>query len=511
MNDTILRLAHRKTLVIVLTGLASLLLSVLSLRFNGIPVPYIHDEFAYLLAGDTFAHGRLTNPSHPLGEHFETFHVFQEPTYQAKYPPGQGAFLAVGQKLGHPIVGVWISLALACGAVLWMLQGVFPPGWALLGGLIVALNPNMSHWWGSTYWGGAVAMLGGALFFGALFRLSRQRSLRLSVVMGIGILILANSRPFEGFITCLLALPYFLVTAVILPWRRGERKEVVLEVITPLAIALLLLAAWVLYYDYRLTGDMLKFYYSNWNAKSSAIELVRGYRGSIHLTMPRKYMRLWRFFVGPVLSFAALGLWVVFRRRDMLFALVVVTALSLISTRWTPGWPHYIAPVTCLIYALCLQGFAGISRLGLAGRRWGMVLAAGVAVAYFANSAYLTVEKLQFGERRRWAHIRADIESWLAARGRKHLVLVRYGEEHRRSREWVYNGARIDSRKVVWARDLGPAKNRRLLEYYPGRNVWLLLADRNPPHIAPYEPPPRSPATPGLSAGTDGTTGESPD
>ena len=116
-------LAHRRHLVIALSGILTFLgCLVVNASRGHDPIPEIHDEHAYLLAGDTFAHCRLTNPPHPVWKSLETFHQLQRPTYQAKYPPGQGLFLALGQVLtGRPIVGVWISCSLFVSALCWML------------------------------------------------------------------------------------------------------------------------------------------------------------------------------------------------------------------------------------------------------------------------------------------------------------------------------------------------------------------------------------------------------
>jgi hypothetical protein len=168
----------------------------------GIPEPIFHDERSYILGADTFASGRLTNPSPALPEFFEAPHVLVVPTYQSKYPPGQAAALALGTVIfGHPIWGVWIGCGLFAGSLCWMLQAWVPRRWALVITVMSAATLGTTTYWAQSYWGGMVAAAGAALAFGGIRRTLRSPRMWSSVIASIGVVVLATTRPFEGVLS----------------------------------------------------------------------------------------------------------------------------------------------------------------------------------------------------------------------------------------------------------------------------------------------------------------------
>src|SRR6266436_7449016 len=248
------RLSRRRGLSVVIVGATAVGLRLLLLPVLPIPDPAIHDEFSYLLAADTFAHGRLTNPPHPMWIHFETFHEIQQPTYASMYYPAQGMFLALGQVVfRHPYWGVWLSTGLMCGAICWMLQGWLAPPWALLGGLLAVIRLGTFSYWANSYWGGSVAALGGALALGALPRIKEKQRVRDAAWMGIGLALLFNSRPYEGVF---LAFPIVIALLVWLLKKDEQRvQRRLLRVILPLGIIVTVTVAAMAFYFWKTTGQ----------------------------------------------------------------------------------------------------------------------------------------------------------------------------------------------------------------------------------------------------------------
>jgi energy-converting hydrogenase Eha subunit A len=119
--------------------------------------------------------------------------------------------------------------------------------------MLAALRLGIFSYWMNKYWCASAAALRGALVLGALPRLKRPARSRDAVVMGLGLVILANSRSYEGL---LLAV---IVAVAMLLWllgaNRPRRSIALTSVMLPLALMLVLGALATAYYNYRVTGS----------------------------------------------------------------------------------------------------------------------------------------------------------------------------------------------------------------------------------------------------------------
>jgi hypothetical protein len=440
-------------------------------------------------------------------------HIIHRPSYASKYPPAQGLLLAAGQAVtGYPIVGAWLGAALASSAVCWMAFAWLPPRWAVLAGLLAALHPIMFVW-SQGYWGGAVVTCGGALVLGAIPRMEKSPRTRDGLWLGIGIAILANSRPFEGLVMTVAAAATLMAgtSGRKAPGLHKSLPQTVLPVLTVLVPVACLMA----YLNWRVTGNALRLPYQ---AHESAYAVARpflwltpspihGYRhremenfhvgwelsaqqaqGSLDGFMAgaaaKARLLAWQFLSWPLLQLALLGAPWLARHRLMRQGMLLSTLffLALLSETWLHA--HYAAPVFGLILVLALQALRYLRVWRRQGRRSGLLcVRGGMVISLVLLGPFC--DQLARERNSGWHMERARILDELQRMGGRHLILVRYQPGHSVHEEWVYNNADIDSSQVIWARSTNAEQDQGLREYCRDRRVWLLEVDERPLRLKP--------------------------
>ena len=526
-------LALRKRLSVSVVGLTAVVTRLAILPFCPVPLPFSANDFSFLLAADTFAHGRLTNATPAMWTHFETIHVTMQPTYCSMYFPLQGLLLAAGKLLfGNPWFALVCASGLMCAAICWMLQAWLPPGWALLGGFLAVIRLGLFSYWINTFSGGGlISALGGALVLGALPRLTKARTIRHrnGFLMAAGIVLLAMTRPYEGLLLCLpvsAALGYWVFRSK----NRPDTRTLLRHAALPLAIVFFA-GSWLGYYDYRAFGkpttlpytvdratyavapyyiwqsqrpdpgyrdkSMRRFYYEVELTDFKSAQTLSGFVSHALLKVSLNFL----FFAG----FALLPPLFMMRRvlldsrvRFLVLCVAVLAAGMLIQIYYLP---HYVAPFTAAFYAIGLQGMRHLRLWRSAGQPVGLaivrlsvmlcVVLAGMRV--LAQPLHLRFAQWPSGE---WiaewygpgvfGQERAKVETTLEGLSGNQLAIVRYSDNHNPSDEWVYNAADIDSSKVIWARDMNLRDNAELAAHYKNRQIWLVEPDAVPVKILPY-------------------------
>ena len=365
---------------------------------------------------------------------------------------------------------------------------------------------------------------------GALPRIKRSQRARDALLMGVGLAILANTRPYEGL---LFSLP---VAVVLIVWLlRAEACPHWLSlrrVIFPLGAVLILTTFGMAYYFWRVTGNPLRMPYQLerqqyavaplmlWQKplpqptyrhaemkKMYVDEELRGYelyRSHPLLGLGLKAYWGWSFFLSPLLTLPMLlavcslpyGFgWRDIRKRTRLL-LIVFVVLAFGSAFESFYAPHYSSPATGLILGLLLLAMRQLRCWRPYNRPAGLFLVRTIPVIclvmFLIRAAdrpfHISLEKnFEFAwyQKNFDSFGKANIKARLSQIPGNHLVIVRYKPEHEPFAEWIYNHADIDNSRIVWARDLGP-QNAELIRYFKNRQVWVLEPDVMPPQLSAY-------------------------
>jgi hypothetical protein len=515
IEGILFRLSRRAALVVFVILCGSFVLFSLPTVVTGRPVtPMSSDEYGFLLIADTFRRGDLTNPPHPLWKHFENFYILQQPTYTSKYWPAQSAAIAAGwMAFGHPMHGVRLSGALACVAVFWMMCGWFNRPWALVGTLLAATSFVVFDW-NQTYLGGDVALLGGALCLGALVRLMREPRGRDAVLLGIGMAILSNSRPFEGLIFSLCLGISLLSWALADGRRRFGLPVLAKRIAIPFALVMAADIAWIAFYSMAVTGDPFTVPYAVYIRRYEALPLfllqsplsplaptctMAAYNDAV-IAQFRSFQTFSGLAIedsrrlltsaltlisGGGLPFFALGVRAFVRGGQLLLPLVIAIS-TVVALSVFPFEPYYFAHLVPAVLILTIAGIQSLpagSFIGLVG----VLLPAAQLLAILLFVAKHSVAP-SVGP-----NAREGVEARLTSLEGRHLVVVK---EECSPANWgfVYNDADVDASKIVWAKDLGPKDNAALLAYYRDRHIWLLEIERGEARIRPFSEGPALPA-----------------
>jgi len=488
------KLAPKTGWSMLVLALVPLLLRLAMLPRHGVPVPGVYDEFGHLLVADTLLHFRLANPPHPLHQFFETFFVLQTPSYASIYPVGEGLTLAIGRAIfGLPWAGVLITTAAMCALCYWMLRGWMAPEWALLGGLLCAIEFGPLNAWMNSYWGGAAVGCAGCLVFGALPRLRGSPKSLMGMLLGLGIGISWLVRPYE---TIFLIFSALLLLAP--SWRSVTRPA------TAAMLAFLPFAGISLLQNQQVTGSWTTTPYQlsrsqygvpaafTWQPNPQPhnqltreqqlqYKMQTSFRAAGPETMQSYFQRLeyrvrfYRFFfLAPL--YVALPFSLVKLREPRFLWLAVTLATFALGVNFYPFFEvHYLGALTCLFV---LVSVTALQQLPGQASHWIVYLCLAHFVFFYARS---------FFEPAKLSPRTAVVRQLSQAPGNQ-LVFVRYSPQHIFQNEWVYNAADIDRARIVWARDLG-VEDEKLLHYYPNRTAWLLDADAIPLVLTHYVAP----------------------
>lgn len=472
------------------------------------PLPTVHDEASYLLQAQIFSMGRWTMPSPELPSFFEQFHVFVEPRFASKYPPGHALLLVPGVWLGAPFVVPALLNGVSGALVFALARRVANPWVALLTWVLWLLAPDNLRFRPRYYSEATSGMLWLAGWW-SLLEWRRSRAARwlllLAACTGWGII----TRPLT---MAAFALPVAIVVLRDIRARGGWRQLWASALLGAAIVMVLPLWSQITLGDWRTTP------YSRYSAvyfpydkpgfgaddaqplrelppdmKELGREVRARHAAYVPSALPHVLIdRAGEVIAGSVpealralVPFAVLGALVAGSAGAFAVVSAVALLLAYLAFAQPPGWSLYYLEVSMVVPFLAATGVWGVVLLARR-RGWvgldalrrdlrsplplaaaGLLLVAGLAA--LATPSLSAARRWQVAERRWHARVWGDAERLPETRA---VIFVRYAPGHDPNASLIANQADLAHARLWWVYDRGE-ENDRLRALAPSRAAYL--------------------------------------
>lgn len=472
------------------------------------PYPRVHDEASYILQAQTFALGRWVNPTPPIPAFFEQYHVFVEPAFFSKYPPGHGLLMAPGIWLGLPILMPMLLHGVA-GGLLFVLARRLANPWVALVTWLLWLGTGANVQFRPSYFSEATSSalwLGGWLAL-LEWRATGRRGWLLALAACTGWM--AITRPLTA---AAYALPIALVAAWDIVRHRRWKDAGLAFALGTAVVAIMPLWSVMTVGQARPTPySLYSTVYFPWDAPGFGVDSTPPQR-ALNADMQRfaQWMKpehvkhvpaaLPRIFLArahtvlseslapaptPFLVLAVVGLAV--SGATGVFAVVsaIMVLLAYLLFAHPPHWTVYYVEIEVVGPFLVAMGMWAIVAAARSRRLWPdratiAAVPAGTALAGLVLATpivYALSNNAPRARREHWLaqdYFRRIRGTAAALPGERKIVFVRYAPRHSPHLSLIANDADLPSSPVWWVYDRGPAENARLVARAPDRLTYVI-------------------------------------
>ena len=444
--------------------------------------PITDDERVYQFQADLLAHGKLYERSHPMREFFDNVFIINNGKWTGKYPPGHPLALALGVAVGFPRLVPVLLAAINLLLFYQLARGYFPRR-AARGAVLLLLASPFFLFTGATLLSHTTCLTALLLLAWGVRRSLETGGAGWAILAGLGAALAFLARPYTAL---LLGVPIGLAWA----WALRERKQSWRPWLWAVGVASLGLLL-LLGYNLALTGNPLHTGYGEIQGERGKVlgfgDVIPGQlshtplQGLLNVgsTVVRLNFWSWGWPFGWLFVVAAL-LWS--RRRELqpvwwLLATTAVGSVFYFSLGISDVGPVKYYEILPALTLLSVAGFLAFDEKIGAQTRPGLGALAPAAMIVFCLLGWGLFTRLQIGELRRVTD-RIAAPYRLVANLEQDRVLVFTGPLQQAPLDsWVLSTPTLlpePDQRVVYARDLGNARDQALVDRMPDRVPYRL-------------------------------------